>query len=145
VAEALESAVGIHRLGSVTIEAAGEHVLPPLPARREAHVFHQHQLGRREAVVDLGHAHFRARVLHAGLLVRVLRAGDDLREGREVVVLAVEALGRTGGERQRLQEDRMLRVLVRVLGAAEDRRRGAVAHARAVEDAEHAGDRRRLL
>ena len=98
----------------------------------------------REAVVHLGHADLVARVLHAGLLVGVLRAGDDLGEGREVVVLAVVALGGTGGERQRLDEDRMLRVLVRVLGAAEDRRRRAVAHARAVEDAEHAGDRRRL-
>src|SRR5262249_39018925 len=124
--------------------AAREHVLPGLPAWREAHVLHEDELGRREAVVHLGHAHFFAWILHACLLVGVLRAGDDLGEGREVVVLAVVALGRPGGERERLDEDRILRVLVRVLGATEERGGRAVAHARAVEDAEHAGDRRRL-
>ena len=46
VAEALEPAVGIHRLRAVAVEAAVEHVLPALPARREAHVLHQDQLGR---------------------------------------------------------------------------------------------------
>src|SRR5262245_1947493 len=54
VAEALESAVWIHRLRPVAVEPAREHVLPRLPARRETHVLHEDQLGRREAVVDLG-------------------------------------------------------------------------------------------
>src|SRR5262249_1634832 len=144
VTEALETAVGIHRLRAVAVEAAVEHVLPRLPARREAHVLHQHELGRREAIVHLGHADLAAWILDPGLLVRVLGAGDHLGEGREVVVLAVVALGGPGGEGQRLDEDRVLRILVRVLGPAEDRRRGAVAHARAIEDAEHAGDGRRL-
>src|SRR5437773_1038043 len=145
VAEALEPAVGVHRLRALAVEAAVQHVLPRLAARREAHVLHEDELRRREAVVYLGHADLGARVRHARLVVGVARARDHLGEGREVVVLAVVALRRPCGEGQRLDDDRMLRVLVRVLDAAEDRRGRAVAHARAVEDAEHAGDRRRLL
>src|SRR5439155_23616543 len=99
---------------------------------------------RREAVVDLGHADLGTRVLDAGLLVRIARARDDLREGREVVVLAVETLRRPGSEGERLDEDRMPRVPVRVLGTTGDGCRRAVAPARAVEDAEHARDRGRL-
>src|SRR5712664_334604 len=55
VAERLEAAVGIHRQLAVEIERAGQHVLPGRAAGGEAEVFHQHQLGRREAVVHLGH------------------------------------------------------------------------------------------
>src|SRR5437773_3741933 len=144
VAEALEPAVGVHRLRALAVEAAVQHVLPRLAARREAHVLHEDELRRREAVVHLGHADLGARVLHARLLVGVPRAGDHLGEGREVVVLAVVALRRPRREGERLDEYRILRVAVRVLGPAEDRRRRAVAHAGAVEDAEHAGDRGRL-
>src|SRR5262245_35424396 len=53
MAEALEPAVRIHRLGPIAVEAAREHVLPGLPAWREAHVLHEDELRRREAVVHL--------------------------------------------------------------------------------------------
>ena len=140
MAEALQAAVGVDRLVAVQVEAAVHRVLPGLAARREPEVLHQNQLGRREAVVDFGHADLLARILDARLNVGVPRALDDLGERREVVVLALGALGGAGHERQRLDEDRVVVVLVSVLGAADDRRRGAVGDARAVHDAEHAGD-----
>ena len=49
MAEGLQPAVGIHRQGAVEIKAAGQHVLPALPALGEPEVLHQHQLGRGEA------------------------------------------------------------------------------------------------
>src|SRR6185436_7690314 len=83
MAEALEPAVGVDRLRTLAVETAVEHVLPRGAARREAHVLHEDELRRREAVVHLGHTDLAARIRHARLLVGVGGAGDDFREGRE--------------------------------------------------------------
>ena len=71
MAEGLEAAVGIHGQLAVEVEGAGQDLLPRGAARGEAEVFHQHQLGGREAVVHLGHGQLRARVLDAGLGIGV--------------------------------------------------------------------------
>src|SRR5207244_1769827 len=73
VAEGLQSAVGVDSKAPAELEIALELVAPRLPALGEAHVLHQHELGRREAVVDLGERDLRARVVDAGLLVGVAR------------------------------------------------------------------------
>src|SRR5687767_12837419 len=61
--ERLEPAVRVHGQLPLEVERAGQHVLPAGAARREAEVFHEHQLGRREAVVHLRHRQLLARVL----------------------------------------------------------------------------------
>src|SRR4029453_12180033 len=53
VPERLEAAVGIHRQLAVQIERAGQHVLPRRAATGEPEILHQHELGRREAIVHL--------------------------------------------------------------------------------------------
>src|ERR671923_758308 len=63
MAERLEAAVGIHGQLAVAVERPRQHFLPGSAAGGEAKVFHQHQLGRREAVVDLRHGQLLARVL----------------------------------------------------------------------------------
>src|SRR5438132_8171734 len=87
VAERLQPAVGIDRELAVEIVGAGQHVLPRGAATGELEILHQHQLGRREAVVHLGHGQFLARVLDAGLGVGVGGGGHDLGAGRVVVAL----------------------------------------------------------
>src|SRR5262247_1501339 len=52
MAERLQAAVGIHRQLAVQIERPRQHVLPRRAAAGEAEIFHQHQLGRGEAVVN---------------------------------------------------------------------------------------------
>src|SRR5688572_22280242 len=84
--ERLETSVGIHGQLALEIEGAGEDFLPAGAARREAEVFHQDELGRREAVVDLGHRELLPGVLDARLCVGVGGRGDDLLEGGVVVV-----------------------------------------------------------
>src|SRR4051794_11744180 len=51
--ERLQPAVRVHRKVARQVERAGKHFLPRRPARAEPEVLHQHQLGRREAVVHL--------------------------------------------------------------------------------------------
>ena len=55
VSEALESAVRVDRQVAVEVERAGEDLLVRGAACAEAEVLHQDELGRREAVVHLGH------------------------------------------------------------------------------------------
>ena len=55
VAEALQAAVGVHRQVALEVEGAVEHFLPGGAALGEAEVLVDEQLGRREAVVHLGH------------------------------------------------------------------------------------------
>src|SRR6266850_1023881 len=66
MAERLQPAGGID--GQIAFEAvgAGQHVLPRGAAAGEPEILHQHELGRREAVVHLGHGQLLARVLDAG-------------------------------------------------------------------------------
>ena len=80
VAEALEPAVGVDRQVAVEVVRAGEHLLPRGAALGEAEVLHQHELGRREAVVHLGHRELVARVGDPGLRVGVLGRCADLGE-----------------------------------------------------------------
>src|SRR5438270_7254774 len=82
VAERLQPAVGVHRQLAVEVEDAGQHVLPGGAAAGEAEVLHQHQLGRREAVVHLGHRQLLPGLLDAGLGEGVGGRRADLREGR---------------------------------------------------------------
>src|SRR5262247_574231 len=50
--ERLQAAVRIHRQLAVQVERPRQHVLPRRAAAGETEIFHQHQLGRREAVVN---------------------------------------------------------------------------------------------
>ena len=140
MAEGLEAAVGVDRQLAVEVEHAGFGVLPRLAPSREAEVLHQDQLGRREAVVDLGHGQLTARVGDAGLGVRVLGGPLALVEVR-VVVVRVQQAGRVAGdEAQRLHVERLVGVVVRVLGAHDDGARRAVGDAGAVEHRQHPRD-----
>ena len=98
----------------------------------------------REAVVHLGHRDLLARVGDAGLRVRVASGRRDLGERRVVVVGVGVARAVAGDERQRLDVDRLVRVLLRVFGPHDDRGGRAVGHARAVVHAEPAGHERRV-
>src|SRR5262249_26797566 len=143
VTERLQTAVGIHGQLAVEVERAGEHFLPAGSARREAEVFHEDELGRREAVVDLGHGELLARILDPRLSVGVRGGGDDLVE-RRVVVVGVDRAGRgPRDEGQRLDVQRLVRVAMRVLRADDDGGRRAIAHTGAVENAQRARDERR--
>src|SRR5688500_636667 len=51
MAERLEPAVGVHGQLALEVEGAREHLLPSGAAGGEAQIFHQHELGRGEAVV----------------------------------------------------------------------------------------------
>ena len=140
VAEGLEAAVGVDGQVAVEGEGAGQHLLPGHAPLGEAQVLHEDQLGRREAVVDLGHGQLGAGVGDPGLGVGV---GGGLGALREVgvVVGGVEVAGLgPGHEAEALHVQRLVGVAVGVLGPADDGGGGAVGHARAVEDRELAGD-----
>src|SRR5215470_8413920 len=143
VTERLQAAVRIHSQFAIEVERAGEHFLPAGAARREAEVLHEDELGRREAVVDLGHGELLARILDPGLRVRVRGGGNDLVERRVVVVGVDRAGGGPRDEGQRLDVQRLVRVAMRVLRADDDGGGRAIAYAGAVEDAQGARDERR--
>ena len=86
VAEGLEAAVGIDRQLAVAVERARQHLLPRRAPLGEAQVLHEDELGRREAVVHLGHGQLRPGVGDAGLGVGVGGRAYDLLEGRVVVL-----------------------------------------------------------
>src|SRR5262245_57000652 len=96
--EGLEAAVRVDRQLTIQVEGAGQHLLPRGAPRGEAEILHEDQLGRREAVVHLGHGQLLARILHAGLGVGVSRRGHDLGEGGVVVVGIHRPGGRAGDE-----------------------------------------------
>src|SRR5271163_3290029 len=60
--ERLEAAVRIYRQLAFEVEEPIHDVLPCCPARAEAEILVEHELGRREAVVNLGHADLLARI-----------------------------------------------------------------------------------
>ena len=138
--ERLQPAVRVDRQVAVEVEAARQDVLPALPALGEAEILHQHQFGRCEAVVDLGHREFLARIGDPGLLIGVLGRRDDLRKGGEVVRRIGDAFRRARGEREAFDVQRLVGVAMGVFGAHHDRRRRPVGNAGTVEDAEHSGD-----
>ena len=80
VTERLQPTVGVHRQLAVEVERPGEDLLPGEAPLGEPEVLHQHQLGRREAVVDLGHRQLGAGIVDAGLGVGVLGRAHDLGE-----------------------------------------------------------------
>ena len=118
--EALEPTIRIDRLITLEIEATVHGVLPGFASLGETEIFHQHQFGRRETVVNLGHRDLLASVGDAGLTVGILGTLHHLGEGREVVVLSLGTLGGTGDKRQCLDEDRVIAVLVSVFRATDD-------------------------
>ena len=122
MAEGLKPAVGVHRQVAVKVEGAREHLRPALPALGEAEILHQHELGRREAVVHLGHGELGPGVGDPGLAVGILGRGNDLRKAREVVRGVDKPLARPGDQRERLDVQRAFTVAVRVLGGHDDRR-----------------------
>src|SRR5918996_2658402 len=71
MAEGLQPAVGVDRQLAVEVEGAGQDVLPGGTPAGETEILHEHQLGRREAVVHLGHRQLLPRLLDAGLGERV--------------------------------------------------------------------------
>ena len=99
VAEGLQAAVGIDRQLTVAVERARQHLLPRRAPLGEAQVLHEDELGRREAVVHLGHGQLRPGVGDAGLRVGVGGRAHDLLEGR--VVVARGRWGRRRGRRRR--------------------------------------------
>src|SRR2546430_1219644 len=121
VAEGLEPAVRVHGQLAVEVEGAGEHLLPRGAARGEAEVFHQDELGRREAVVDLGHRELGARILHPRLGIGIHGRGDDLGKRRVVVVGIHRPRGRARDEREGLDVEGLVRITTGVLGADDDR------------------------
>src|SRR5260370_8122009 len=122
MAERLEAAVGIHRQLALEIEESVHHVLPCGPARTEAEILVEHQLGRSEAIVHFGHADLLARIRDARLRVRVLRSRDDFAEGGEVVVLCQRSLRWSRDERKRLYIDWVLAVFFPFFVAYDDSR-----------------------
>src|ERR1700683_3204415 len=110
--ERLEAAVGIDRQLTFEVEEPVHHVLPCGPARTEAEILVEHELGRREAIVNFGHADLLARIRNARLRVSVFGCGDDFAEAREIVILRQRPFGRTRDERERLDVDGTLAVLV---------------------------------
>src|ERR1700722_10643008 len=117
MAERLEAAIRIDWQLAFEVEETVHHVLPCGPARAEAEILAEHELGRREAIVNLGHTDLLARIGYARLRVGVLGGGDDFAEGGEIVILRQGTFGRTRDERERLYIDGILAVLVSVLGA----------------------------
>ena len=144
MAERLQAAVGIDRDLAAELEGALQHLLPRGAPLGEAEVLVDEQLGRREAVVHLGHGDLAARVGDARLRIRVLRGCVDLGEPRVVVRGIGVARAVAGDERQRLDVERLVGEAVRVLGPHDDRRRRAVGDTRAVVEAEPAGHERRV-
>src|SRR5690348_6005440 len=124
--ERLEATVGVDGQPSVVVEVAGEHVTPRFTAFAETHVLHQDQLGRGEAVVDLGHRDLSPWVLDTGLRIRVLYRPDYFRKRGVVVGRVDRAECRPGREGQCLHIERAVRVLERVLRAHDERRGRAV-------------------
>ena len=55
-------AVGVHRQFAVQVERAGQDLLPAEPRSAKPEILHQDQLGRREAVVHLGHCELCPRI-----------------------------------------------------------------------------------
>ena len=107
VPEGLQPAVGVDRQVAVAVEGALEHLLPRRAALGETEVLHQHELGRREAVVHLRHGELRPGLGDARLLVGVGRRAHDLLEGC-VVVGGVDRPGRRPGhEGERLHVERV--------------------------------------
>ena len=90
MAEALEAAVRVDGLRTVAVETAVEHVLPTLSACREAQILHQHQLGGRKAVVDLGHADLFAGILDTGLQIANAYGGLVYLEVKETSDTAID-------------------------------------------------------
>ena len=87
-----------------------EHLLPRRAPLGEAEVLHEDELGRREAVVHLGHGQLRPGVGDPGLRVGVGGRAHDLLEGRVVVGGVDRAGGRAGHEGQRLHVERVVAV-----------------------------------
>src|SRR5688572_3121140 len=82
--EALETAVDLAGDLAVGVVEAVEHVAPALAGLGDVQVFHGHELGDREAVMDLEHRDFVARALYAGLFIGLLRS-----DARGVEVAAI--------------------------------------------------------
>ena len=114
-----------------------------VPRGCEAQVLHQHELGRREAVVHLRHGQLPAGIGDARLRVGVGRRGLALGEVGVVVARVDEARSAARREGERLDVDRLVRVPQRVLGAHHDGRRRAVRHTGTIEHAEGARQARR--
>jgi hypothetical protein len=85
VAERLQTAVDVDRESPLGVEVAGQHVLPRMAALGEAEVLHEHDLGRREAVVDLGERQSGEWVVDPRLGVGVPGGVHHLGERGEVV------------------------------------------------------------
>jgi hypothetical protein len=123
----------------VQVEGAGQHLLPGHAPLGEAQVLHEDQLGRREAVVDLGHGQLRAGIGDPRLRVGVGRRPSHLGEVGVVVGGIEVARLRPGHEAEALHVQRLVGVAVGVLGPADDGGSRPVGHTRAVEDRELAG------
>ena len=113
-----------------------------VPRSEKPEVLHEHQLGRREAVVDLGHGELRAGIGDPGLGVGVGRGLRAISGKVRVVVGRVDEAGLRcrPRSRERLHVQRLVGVPVGVLGPAHDGRRRTVGDAGAVEDRELTGD-----
>src|SRR5438132_5053267 len=105
VAEALEPAVGLDRQLAVAVEHAVEHVVDHAAGLAEAEVFHQHRLGDREAVVDLGHVDLGARVRDAGRRIGARTRDTGGRDVRTVPGLEAGFLAVADRDLERLDGD----------------------------------------
>ena len=88
MAEALETAVGVHRQIALQRKRAVSDVGAGLTPGAEAQVLHDDQLGDGEAIVDHRHVDFGAGIGDAGLFVSGLARAHGFREIREVPVVA---------------------------------------------------------
>ena len=139
MAEALQPAIGVDRQFAVAVEGAGQHLLPGRAPFGESQVLHQDELGRREAVVHLGHGQLAPGIGDAGLGVGVLGGPGALGKPGVVVVGVDEARTAARREGQRLDVEGLVRVAVGVLGSDHDGGGGAVGHPGAVEHPEPSG------
>src|SRR3984885_14156721 len=144
VTETLEATIGVDGELAVAIEGPRQDFLPGCPPFGEPQVLHQHQLGGREAVMDLGHGQLPARIGDPGLGVGVGGRTDHLGERGVVVSWIDRTGGRAGHEAEGLDVQRVVAIRVGVLGPANDGGGRPVAHPAAVEDTELAGHQRGL-
>ena len=136
MAEALESSVRVDR----QVPVQGERALQDLPPGRsplaESEVLHEHQLGGREAVVDLGHGQLGPRVGDAGLGVGVGGRRGALRQRCEVEPGVDQPAAVAGHQREGLHVQRCVGVVGRPVGRDHHGRGGPVRHPGTVEHRE---------
>ena len=90
----LQATVGVDRQPTTGVELASQNVFPAVSSFGEAQILHQHDLGRRETVVHLGHRQLRTRTVNTSLAVGISGGLHDFGKGGEVKVLIHRTPGR---------------------------------------------------